>query len=56
MTIKHISIDLGRTGRAGKKGISIIIGSTRDKRKISSLEKTINREIINKDPERERHM
>ena len=39
----------GRTGRAGKKGISIIIGSTRDKRKISSLEKTINREIINKE-------
>tara|TARA_B100000963_G_scaffold250988_1_gene219891 strand:- start:129 stop:1814 length:1686 start_codon:yes stop_codon:yes gene_type:complete len=39
----------GRTGRAGKKGISIIIGSSRDKRKISSLEKTINREIINKE-------
>ena len=39
----------GRTGRAGKKGVSIIIGSTRDKRKISSLEKTINREIINKE-------
>lgn len=39
----------GRTGRAGKKGISIIIGSTRDKRKINSLEKTINREIINKE-------
>lgn len=39
----------GRTGRAGKKGISIIIGSTRDKRKISSLEKTINKEIINKE-------
>ena len=39
----------GRTGRAGKKGISIIIGSTRDKRKISSLEKTSNREIINKE-------
>ena len=39
----------GRTGRAGKKGISIIIGSSRDKRKISSLEKIINREIINKE-------
>ena len=39
----------GRTGRAGKKGISIIIGSSKDKRKISSLEKTINREIINKE-------
>ena len=39
----------GRTGRAGKKGISIIIGSNRDKRKISSLEKTINKEIINKE-------
>ncbi len=39
----------GRTGRAGKKGISIIIGSTRDKRKISSLEKIINKEIINKE-------
>ena len=38
----------GRTGRAGKKGISIIIGTTRDKRKISSLEKTINKEIISK--------
>ena len=39
----------GRTGRAGKKGISIIIGSNRDKRKISSLEKIINKEIINKE-------
>ena len=39
----------GRTGRAGKKGVSIIIGSTRDKRKISSLEKIINKEIINKE-------
>jgi len=39
----------GRTGRAGKKGISIIIGTTRDKRKISSLEKTINKEIISKE-------
>lgn len=39
----------GRTGRAGKKGISIIIGSTRDKRKISSLEKTISKEIISKE-------
>ena len=35
----------GRTGRAGKKGISIIIGSNRDKRKISSLEKIINKDL-----------
>ena len=39
----------GRTGRAGKKGISIIIGTNRDKRKISSLEKTISKEIISKE-------
>ncbi len=39
----------GRTGRAGKKGISVVIGSARDKRKISSLEKTINKEIIHKE-------
>jgi len=39
----------GRTGRAGKKGISIIISSGRDKRKIKSLEKLINKEIIKKE-------
>ncbi len=39
----------GRTGRAGKKGISIIISSNRDRRKIKSLEKTINKEIIKKE-------
>ena len=39
----------GRTGRAGKKGISIIIGSIRDKRKILSIEKTINKEIVKKE-------
>ena len=39
----------GRTGRAGKKGISIIISSNRDKRKIKSLEKTINKDIIKKE-------
>ena len=39
----------GRTGRAGKKGISIIIGSVRDKRKILSIQKTINKEIIKKE-------
>tara|TARA_B100001250_G_scaffold267292_1_gene230550 strand:+ start:140 stop:1840 length:1701 start_codon:yes stop_codon:yes gene_type:complete len=39
----------GRTGRAGKKGISIIIGSLRDKRKILSIQKTINKEIIKKE-------
>ena len=39
----------GRTGRAGKKGISIIISSNRDRRKIKSLEKTINKDIIKKD-------
>ena len=39
----------GRTGRAGKKGISIIIGSNRDRRKIQSLEKTINKDIIKKE-------
>jgi len=39
----------GRTGRAGKKGISIIIGSVRDKRKILSIQKMINKEIIKKE-------
>ena len=39
----------GRTGRAGKKGISIIISSNRDRRKIKSLEKTINKNIIKKE-------
>ena len=39
----------GRTGRAGKKGLSIIISSNRDRRKIKSLEKTINKEIIKKE-------
>ena len=39
----------GRTGRAGKKGISIIIGSVRDKRKIQSVQKIINKEIQQKE-------
>ena len=39
----------GRTGRAGKKGISIIIGSVREKRKILSIQKTINKEITKKE-------
>ena len=39
----------GRTGRAGKKGISIIIGSVRDKRKIQSVQKTINKDIQQKE-------
>ena len=39
----------GRTGRAGKKGMSIIISSNRDRRKIKSLEKTINKNIIKKE-------
>ena len=39
----------GRTGRAGKKGISIIIGSVRDERKILSIQKTINKEIVKKE-------
>ena len=39
----------GRTGRAGKKGTSIIISSNRDRRKIKSLEKTINKNIIKKE-------
>ena len=39
----------GRTGRAGKKGVSIIIGSTKDKRKILSIQKSINKEIIEKE-------
>ena len=39
----------GRTGRAGNIGISIIIGSVRDKRKILSIQKMINKEIIKKE-------
>ena len=39
----------GRTGRAGKKGTSIIISSNRDRRKIKLLEKTINKDIIKKE-------
>ena len=38
----------GRTGRAGKKGISIIIAHSREKRKINSIEKMLKKEIIYK--------
>jgi len=36
----------GRTGRAGNKGISIIISHSREKRKLQSIEKMIQRELI----------
>lgn len=35
----------GRTGRAGKKGVSIIIANLREKRKISDIERTIKKQI-----------
>ena len=35
----------GRTGRAGKKGISIIISNLKEKRKISEIERTIKKTI-----------
>jgi len=36
----------GRTGRAGKKGISIIISHSREKRKLQSIEKMLKKELI----------
>mgnify|MGYP001462935061 CR=1 FL=1 len=36
----------GRTGRAGNKGISIIISHSREKRKLQSIEKMLKRELI----------
>ena len=36
----------GRTGRAGKKGISIIIAHSREKRKLSAIERILNKELI----------
>ena len=38
----------GRTGRAGKKGISIIIAHSRDGRKLKNIEKMINRDLMPK--------
>ena len=38
----------GRTGRAGKKGISIIIAHSREKRKIGFIEKMLKKEILHK--------
>ena len=36
----------GRTGRAGKKGISIIISHSREKRKLQAIEKMVKKELI----------
>jgi len=36
----------GRTGRAGKKGISIIIAHSREKRKLAAIERILNKELI----------
>jgi len=36
----------GRTGRAGNKGISIIISHSREKRKLQSIQKMLKRELI----------
>ena len=36
----------GRTGRAGKKGISIIIAHSREKRKIQAIEKMLKKDLI----------
>ncbi len=38
----------GRTGRAGRKGISVIISHPRESRKIKTIEKLIHKEIIAK--------
>jgi len=38
----------GRTGRAGKKGVSIIIAHSREKRKIGFIEKMLKKEILHK--------
>ncbi len=38
----------GRTGRAGKKGISIIIAHSRDGRKLKNIEKMIKRDLVPK--------
>ena len=37
----------GRTGRAGKKGVSIVIATYRDKRKLKDIEKKSNISFIN---------
>ena len=39
----------GRTGRAGKKGISIIIAHSREKRKLQSIERLLKKDIIAKE-------
>ena len=36
----------GRTGRAGNKGISIIISHSREKRKLQAIEKMVKKELI----------
>ena len=36
----------GRTGRAGNKGVSLIIAHSREGRKIKAIEKMINKELI----------
>ena len=36
----------GRTGRAGNKGISIIISHSREKRKLQSIEKMLKKELV----------
>ncbi len=38
----------GRTGRAGKKGVSIIISNSREKKKLSSIQKMLKKDIITK--------
>ena len=37
----------GRTGRAGKKGVSIVIATSREKRKLKDIEKKSNISFIN---------
>ncbi len=39
----------GRTGRAGKKGVSIIIAHSREKRKLQSIERLLKKDIIAKE-------
>ena len=38
----------GRTGRAGNKGVSLIIAHSREGRKIKAIEKMINKDILSK--------
>ena len=49
MNLKFTHIDLVRTGRAGKTGISMVIVSKSEVRKIKSIERIIKKEFEQKE-------